>query len=381
MSGVIVAEWVEKIGGSENVVDAFLEAFPGTDVYCTWNNAPERFPPTTTVTEGPLARNRLLRGRKGLSGPLLPWVWRRAELPDVDWVLVSSHMFAHHVKTPTPDTPKLTYVHSPARYIWVPDLDPRAKVVAPIIPPLRRIDKCRAAESSDMACNSRFVAARIADAWEREARVIYPPVDVHKASRYVDDASLTNDELRELSLLPADFVLGASRLVRYKALDDVITVGAASGVPVVIAGDGPDRERLETVAAQSGVPVTFLGSVSDPMLYALYRRTLCYVFPPIEDFGLMPVEAMATGAPVITNRIGGAAESVVAGVTGAHIGFDDPAEMRSAVDAVTGLAREDSCRRAEQFGRPRFLDEIRGWVDDITAGDALAGDPGVATSS
>src|SRR5690606_22739556 len=121
------------------------------------------------------------------------------------------------------------------------------------------------------------------------------------------------------SALPSAFVLGASRLVPYKRVDAAIIAGEAAGLPAVIAGDGPDRARLAALAARASIPVTFLGRTSDALLRELYRRATVYVFAPIEDFGIMPVEAMAAGTPVIARDIGGAAETVVDGVTGALV--------------------------------------------------------------
>jgi glycosyltransferase involved in cell wall biosynthesis len=110
------------------------------------------------------------------------------------------------------------------------------------------------------------------------------------------------------------------------------------------------------------VPVHLLGRVSDELMRALFQRALAFVFPPIEDFGIMPVEAMAAGCPVLANRVGGAAESVVDGASGVHFDPDDPAGFEAAVAAAEGIDRAAARRRALAFDTDRFLDEVRGWV-------------------
>ncbi len=117
--------------------------------------------------------------------------------------------------------------------------------------------------------------------------------------------------------LPQDFLLAASRLVPYKRIDEAIRAAALTDLPLVVAGDGPDRARLESVAESEKIPVYFLGRVSDALLFALYQKSLAYIFLGVEDFGIMPVEAMAAGASVVGNSVGGVAETVMDGITGA----------------------------------------------------------------
>lgn len=371
MPGMIATEWIEQHGGAEKVLDGFIEAFPDSSVLCSWNDDIERFPDEIRVRESPLAATPL-RGRKALSVPLLPLMWRWQKLTEPDWVLVSSHLFAHHVST-RPHTPKLVYVHSPARYLWVPSVDRRARFAKPILPLLRSIDRRRSWDASSIAANSNFVAERVADCWDCEPpRVIYPPVDVDSARRYRSGDQLTAAEHAQLDALPDTFVLGASRLVPYKALDDVLRVGKVVDLPVVIAGSGPERERLEQLATELGVHAVFLGGVSNSMLYALYQRAYCYIFPPVEDFGIMPVEAMAVGAPVLVNRVGGAAESVLDGITGFHCDFSDSSDITNVLDSIGSLRPEDAEIRAQQFSKARFVAEIRSWVEEMTSVRAAA---------
>ncbi|MDC7121639.1 glycosyltransferase [Cellulomonas fimi] len=362
MGGVLVHEWLARTGGSENVFDAMVDAFPDADLLCLWNDVPGRYP-GRRLDETWLARTPL-RHRKALALAAMPATWRRRR-GEYDWALVSSHAFAHHVsfRDQPDDFAKLVYVHSPARYLWEPDLDERGRSVVArgAAGPLRALDRRRAAEADAIVANSHFVRERVARSWHREdVSVIYPPVEVARIAERADwTADLTGTETRVLDDLPARFVLGASRMVPYKRLDLVIAAGDAAGVPVVIAGEGPELDRLRAVAERATVPVTFVGAPSSPMLYSLFQRCAAYVFPAVEDFGIMPVEAMAAGARVVVGRTGGAVESVVDGVTGVHVDFRDERALADAVGWCESAAGRASVARAWEFDRSRFVRDVQ----------------------
>jgi glycosyltransferase involved in cell wall biosynthesis len=181
------------------------------------------------------------------------------------------------------------------------------------------------------------------------------------ARNWRDD--LSSEEVETLSNLPETFLLGASRAVKYKQLDRVIEAGHRVGIPTVIVGDGPERRRLESLAAELGHETYFLGRASDPLLYSLYQRTHAFIFPPIEDFGIMPVEAMAAGAPVIANQVGGAAETVIDGQTGFLVDFESPESVDLAVLAITPELKDGARRRALEFDRDIFKARIKEWVE------------------
>ena len=366
MAGLIVQEWIEESGGAEQVLDAMRLALPDSRVACLWNDDTTRFPPST-VDESWMARTPL-RGRKALALPMMSGTWRRGWGDgEPDWVLTSSYVFAHHAGFGTKrGVPKFSYVHTPARYLWEPDLDSRTSVPLAGLARayLRGVDRRAAASSGSLAANSEFVRDRIRRAWDRDARVIHPPVDAAAIAAVPDWAARTTPVERALleSLPDHGFLMAASRLVPYKRHDAVIRMGAALDLPVVVVGSGPERERLDAVAADAGVPVHMLGRVSDELMRALFQRAMAFVFPPVEDFGIIPVEAMATGCPVIVNRVGGAAESAVDGVAGAHYDPADPAGFRAAIDLATGIRPEAARARALAFDTARFVDDVRDWV-------------------
>ncbi|MFD3811687.1 glycosyltransferase [Rhodococcus sp. NPDC058639] len=362
MPGVLVHEWIARDGGSEKVLDEFVRCFPDADVLCLWDDA-ERYP-TQTVRESGLARTPLRR-HKALALAAMPYVWRR-RTGDYDFALVSSHCFAHHVsfRGAAHDFRKFVYVHTPARYLWNPELDDRGASAAVKLasPPLRRLDRRRAAEGAQFAANSDFVRRRVERAWGVEARVIFPPVDTTRISSVPDwSTELSEPESSLLESLPDRFVLGASRFVPYKRLDWVIRAADLAGLPVVVAGSGPEETRLRKLADEARVPVRVLSRPSDEMLYALYQRAHVYVFPAIEDFGIMPVEARAAGARVIVNELGGASETVVEGVDGLHFRDDSVESLAECIAAVDTVPRRGRGSVAE-LSSERFRADIRNWV-------------------
>lgn len=370
MPGLIVHEWIEKNGGAEKVLEKFTELLPATDIFCLWNDDPGRFA-DRFVTESILARTPLRR-KKAVALAAMPFVWRNIPTKSYEWALISTHLFAHHLKLTggTSTGAKYAYVHTPARYIWTPELDSRGRSLPARIlsMPLRRLDATRAQELTSIAANSRFVARRIENTWGREASVIYPPVAVEriKAENSWRD-SLGDAEQRLHDELPAKFVLGASRLVQYKMLDQVLRVGKQAGLPVVIVGNGPDLPRLKRIAEAEQIPCHFLGGVSDYMLYSLYQACTFFVFPPVEDFGIAPVEAMAAGAVVMANRQGGASESVVHGVTGALTDFSSKSEIDGALSVLENCSHDAARQRADDFSEDKFSGNLETWLPEVFA--------------
>lgn len=362
MAGVLVHEWIAQVGGSENVLQSLSEIYPEEDIFCLWNDSVGRFA-SERIRQTWLARTPF-RKSKVAALPLMPLTWSNIRNRGYDWALVSSHLFAHHVRFGG-NIPRFVYVHSPARYIWTPELDQRGAnpVLRIAAAALKPIDRRRARETSNFAANSEFVKRRVEKAWGVTARVIYPPVAVsHIQAIESWNSRLEDSERTVLERLPQGFLLGASRFIPYKRLSEVIRAGELTGRPVVLAGGGPYRHVLEDMAESARVPVLFVDTPSTPMLYSLYARCAAYVFPPVEDFGIMPVEAMAAGAPVVANIEGGAAESVIDGTTGALTDFADGRNLREAVEKAAASDRTLCSLRASEFDTERFEQAIKEWV-------------------
>lgn len=367
MTGLLVHEWIGSSGGAEKVFESMTSAFPRADIHYLWNEGPGRFPSRVTreswIAKTPLRRNKVL------ALPFMVPTWRMLKgARNYDWMLVSSHLFAHHARLRDQSSmiPKFVYAHTPARYIWTPELDQRGaglgiRAVAPLF---QALDRRRAQEPTAIAANSHFVRERIARTWEREACVIHPPVAVGHIQRFQDWSQqiAVPGERAFLSSLPRDFVLGASRFIPYKRLDLVLRAGERAGLPVVLAGSGPEEQRLKSIAAELTVPAHFAIAPSDALLYALYQRAGVFVFPAVEDFGIMPVEAQAARTPVVTGRMGGQVETFIPGVSGIIADSAEVTELATAIEAAMDLPPFDPVAVTEKFGAERFERELKAFV-------------------
>ncbi|MFT4264600.1 MAG: glycosyltransferase [Nocardioides sp.] len=362
-------EWVESVGGSENVFREFLRALPQADALALWNDMPQSF--DRTVGETWLARSPL-RGRKALSLPFMTSAWRRIDLAGYDRVVASSHAFGHQLAyfAALRGLEAFSYVHTPARYVWAPEVDPRGAglSVRTASRPLRKWDAAHTSSRVRYAANSYFLRDRIERSWKQPSSVIYPPVDVERirsVQRWADH--LTDQSAATFEAVTKEpFLFTASRLVSYKRVDVAIRIAADLGLPVVIAGGGPELEDLTKLADEIGAVAHFVGRVGDEFLYALYQEAMLFVFLAIEDFGIMPVEAMAAGTPVLVNSIGGAAESAELLRGGLTVRAEAPAEeLREVARAACALSMDGLPAKAEaNFSRQVFADRIREWLDE-----------------
>lgn len=360
---LLVHEWLERDGGAEKVVDNLVEIFAHGTLLTLWNDDKCRFE-DYRICETSLSLFPS-KFRKILTLPLMPFIWRLQKTEQYGTVIVSSHLFAHHIKVK--NARKFVYVHSPARYIWEPLIDERGnnflgKLFAFY---LKKIDRMRAKEAHSLAANSEFVAERIHRAWGCTSRVIYPPVESDRISSVRDwRCHLSADEKYILDRLPVRFLVGVSRLVPYKRMATVLRVANLCGVPAVIVGTGPELSNLKKMSQELKVKVIFLGRVSTELLYSIYQNALFLVFPPIEDFGIVPVEAMAAGCPVLGNKVGGVSETVVEGETGYLIDFEDDLEIQEVFTKIQKINPERCIRRAKKFDSSRFKSEFIDWVEE-----------------
>lgn len=313
---VIVHDWLTGSRGGEKVLDAICRMVPGAPVL-TLVSRPEAL---TGAIAGRQIRNSAIqwlplattRYREYL--PLFPAAIEQFDLDDVDLVISTSHCAAKAV-VPTGRAVHVCYCHSPMRYAWDqfpayfgPERVGRlaSAVLRPILAWLARWDAATAPRVTQFAANSRYVAGRIARYYNREAEVLYPPVDTDFFTPD-PDAGTRGDSAT------SGYVLVVSALVPYKRIDIAIEAAALAGWPLKIVGTGPDEPRLRAMAGPS---VEFLRNVDAEALRDLYRRAGTLMLPGEEDFGIAPVEALACGCPVVALARGGATETVDDGVTG-----------------------------------------------------------------
>lgn len=361
----VVQEWISSHGGSENVAEVIAGALDA-DVFTLWRDDPHRFD-EYTVYESALARHPYLRSHKALALPLMPHAWARMDFTGYQRIVISSHLFAHHVGSSrsTRGAELFVYAHTPARYLWSPEHDHRGQAgwVRAAAAPLRVLDRKRVPRRAHFATNSNFVRKRLSSTWGVDATVIYPPVEVAAIQSGMPWADqLSSEELSVFERLPKEFVLSASRFVTYKRLDAAIDLGEDLGLEVVLAGSGPDEGRLVARASDAAVPVHFVGRPSTPLLYSLYEAASLFVFAAVEDFGIMPVEAMAAGTPVIVNEVGGASESVALIGGGVATSFDAVSERKSAAAAALSLSPDNMRQGALRLDTSTFLHRVQEWI-------------------
>jgi glycosyltransferase involved in cell wall biosynthesis len=341
-TAAIAQDWLAAEAGSEWVTVELSRLLPHAPIHTTFFD-PAIFDgaiDSSRVHTWPLNRVPAARERFRSLLPLYPVWFSLLDLRGHPLVISSSVAFAHAVRTSRGAT-HVSYVYTPLRYAW--DLDTYldrsswsrpARLGARILQPiLRRWDLATAARPDVVVAISQEVARRVKRTWNRDAEVIYPPVDV---------AAI------EPSSVDDGFLLVAARLLAYRRVDLAVEAASRLGLDLVVVGDGPERARLESIA---GPTVLFLGRVDRVTLIDLFRRCRAYVLPGIEDFGIAPVEAMAAGKPVIGIAAGGVAETVIDGVTGVLFEHQTVDSLVAAIEKLDGLQFDPlACRaRAEEF--------------------------------
>jgi len=350
----LVHDWLNQRGGAEDVLETLVETFPGAPVYTSiyWRDG---MPPAYRSWD---IRTTWMDRLPGIYRhhqpylPLYPLAFAGLDLSGYDVVLSNKSGFCHGVRTGR--AVHICYCLTPTRFVWnfedyaaregLPA--PVRRALRPLIAVLRRWDWRAAQQVTRFIAISREVQARIRRFYGRESVVIYPPVDTAR-----------------FRPAPAhdDYYLIVSRLVPYRRIDLAVEAFSRLGLPLVIAGDGRDRPRLESMA---GPTVTFLGRVPDADLPDLFARCRAYVLPGVEDFGIAPVQAQAAGRPVIAFGAGGALDTVIPGRTGTFFNEPTPEALAQAVRAFDpeSVDPQECVRNAARFDRAVFQEQIRAIV-------------------
>lgn len=333
---IVCHEWFAVLGGSDKVAAELADIVDAQVVYtfavsdeCLASLDLDR--PVVTWRFGRWAG----RSRRFVALlPIMPLVWRALDLRGASLTVTSSHACVNAVRG---GGRRVSYCHTPMRYAWEWRLEagrlPRwARPLLPAVAAVfRRLDRRWSRHVDTYVANSTFVAERIRRAYGRDAVVVPPPIDVDRFGA----APSTR--------LDGGPFVAAGRLVAYKRFDLAVEAANRAGVELVVAGDGPELDRL---AAMAGPTVRLVVSPSDDELRRLLAGARAFVFPGVEDFGMLPVEAQACGTPVVARRAGGALDSVVEGVTGVFVDADDPAAWAAALAAFDPGAFDPDAIRA-----------------------------------
>ncbi|MES2294512.1 MAG: glycosyltransferase [Pseudomonadota bacterium] len=348
MKVALVHYWLVTMRGGERVLEELCQIYPDADIY--------------THVVDPLALSPALASRRIFTSfiaslpfakklyrhylPLMPFALEQLDLRGYDLVISSESGPAKGVIT-NPETLHICYCHSPMRYLWNMYQEYRLEagpitraMMLPFFHYLRQWDYISASRVDHFVANSRTVAGRIGKFYRRDASVVHPPVDTE---RFVPAGER------------GDFYLFCGQLVGYKRADHAIEACNRIGRPLVVIGTGPEAARLRRMA---GPTITMMGPQPVNVLRDYYARCRALLFPAEEDFGIVPVEAMASGRPVIAYGHGGIRDTVIDGITGVLYPEQTVDSLMSAIKRFENL--EDSflpvvlADHAGRFSRAAF---------------------------
>lgn len=349
MKAAIVHEYLNQYGGAERVLQVLAAIVPHAPIYTTLYDERltggvfrDRVIRTSFIERLPLA-SRLHH----LYAPLMPLAVEQFDLRPFDTVLSVSASFAKGVIV-HPGMRHLCYCLTPPRFLWDDSQRfvgrfryplPVGRVAPLALSYLRLWDQQAAARVDRWVAISETVRRRIQKYYRADAAVVYPPVDVARFPLNPEPGGA--------------YWLAVGRLVAYKNFDIAVRAFNRLGWPLVVVGDGIERKRLRQLA---GPTVTFTGQVDDARLAELYRGAAGVVFPQEEDFGIVPLEAMAAGRPVVALRAGGATETVIDRITGIFFDEQTPEALAEAVDRASRMKWLPNLARgqAERFDIPVF---------------------------
>jgi glycosyltransferase involved in cell wall biosynthesis len=361
---VLVHDWLTGMRGGEKCLEVLCRRWPDAQLHTllhrrgSVSRAIERLGPRTGFLQWLPGVHRYYRYLL----PFMPLAVRR-KIPECDLVVSFSHCVAKAARPPA-GVPHVCYCFTPMRYAWHmqkayfedgrrPGL--KAQLARPLLAALRAWDRSTAERVSHFVAISRTVQQRIAECYGRSSEVIYPPVDT--------------EFYRPAAVPREDFYLSVSAFAPYKRLDLAVEACSRLGRKLVVIGAGQDERRLR---ALGGPWVRFLGWQPDSVIRDHLRRCRALIFPGEEDFGIVPVEAMACGAPVVAFGRGGATETVVP-----PGGGDEPTGLwfeEQSVDCLAGALRSFEShnfspaaarKQALRFDRRRFGDELVAYLYDV----------------
>jgi glycosyltransferase involved in cell wall biosynthesis len=345
MKVAIVHYWLVGMRGGEKVLECLCELYPEADIFTLVVDR-SKLSPTLLKHRITTSFLQKIGGRRFYQKmlPLMPQALEAFDLSGYDLILSSEAGPAKGI-IPPPDSVHICYCHSPMRYIW--DLYPQyyrksgwlARLAMRLTSSwLRAWDVTTSARVDHFIANSAFVAKRIEKFYRREAAIVHPPVDV---SRF------------QLADTPEDYYLCAGQITPYKRIDIAIEACTRLNKRLIIIGSGATREMKR----QAGPTITFLDKVDDQAMARHFRNCRALLFPGVEDFGIVPLEVMASGRPVLAYRRGGAVETVVENQTGM---FFNEQTAESLMDVIGRFEA-----RLDSFNPAAIRQNAQGWTREI----------------
>lgn len=353
----IIHDWLTGMRGGEVVLEALLDLFPEADLYTLLHikgscskKIENRKIYTSFIQHLPF-KKKLYRHYL----PLFPTAIEQFTFWNYDLVISSSHCVAKGVIVP-PDVPHISYIHSPMRYVWdmYKTYFPGDTFVQKFIIPyfanyLRVWDVTSSVRVDQYISNSKFVAKRIQKYYGREAIVVHPPC--------IKEIPKMNFTYRD------NFYLVVSAFVPYKRVDLAIHTFNQSKNRLIVAGNGPELNSLKKIANKN---IEFIESPSKELINELYQRAKALIFPGVEDFGIVPVEAQSYGCPVIAYKKGGALETVLNGKTGIFFEEQNPLSILNAIRNFNKMTFEEKhfISHVKKFTYQNFYDKMKKIISD-----------------
>ena len=367
MRTAIVHEWLTFLAGSEKCVESFTNIWKDADIYVLFDfmSEPDRkkiikdkIPHTSFLQKFPGAKKHY---RNLL--PLFPFAVEQFDLSGYDLIISSSHSVAKGILTNSNQL-HINYCHTPMRYAW--DLyhqylnesglnkGLKGLFAKSFLHYIRIWDQAASNRVDYFISNSNYISKRIHKIYKRDSTVIHPPVDTAKFP---------------CRTAKEDYFLTASRFVPYKKIDVIVEAfSQMTNKKLLVIGEGPDEMKIKAKAAAN---IEFLGYQSDEKLSEYMQKARAFVFAAEEDFGIMVVEALSCGTPVIAYNKGGIKDTVIEGKTGILFNEQTPSSI---IDAVKRFEKEGDkfepaglSAFAKEFDRQNFEIKIKNFVDDKCA--------------
>lgn len=362
----IVHDWLTNMGGAERVVLALHKAFPNAPIYTSMYD-PEKMPlfadcdvRTTDLQNlpGPLKKlHKLfptLRGR----------AFRKLDLSEFDIIISSSSAESKQVRKTRENQVHICYCHTPIRYYWshydeykkdpsMGELNWLVRLAMPVLVPSQKKADYKAAQNVDVfIANSNEVRERIKKYYDKNSTVVFPPIDIDRFAKYAPNKDRGG-------------LIAVGRQVPYKRIDLAVEAANKLGADLDVYGRGPEHDRL---VEMGGETVSFRTDATDAEIAEAFGNASAFLFPAEEDFGIVQVEALAAGCPVIAYKKGGALDIVTDGVTGVFFDSQDVDSLTNAIERAAKIKFNPATlnRHAKRFSETLFIDKIHKIVRDNT---------------
>ncbi|MEC0227205.1 glycosyltransferase [Paenibacillus alba] len=355
MKIAIAHDYLVQMGGAERVVEVFHQMFPNAPIYTTMFSSHRLL---DELRDADIRASWLQKMPGGKSHfkemlPLYPFAIKDFDFREFDIVLSSSSAFMKSIEVPK-ETFHLCYCHTPMRFAWDYDTYMERQTKSSVMKRLLKIyidrlkhwDQKTSANVNQFIANSSVVKNRIRNYYQRDADVIFPPINT---SRFQRAHSIEN------------YYLIVSRLVSYKRIDLAVEAFNRNGLPLYIVGEGPDSARLKSMAKGN---VRFLGRLDDAVVTKMMAECRALIFPGEEDFGITPLEANAAGRPVVAYQAGGALDTIVPHVNGVFFQRQEVDDLLGAIHDVESHAWDISqiMNHAKQFDEKTFMTKLKTYM-------------------